>query len=248
MAEMLAVSFLTAFIMAVDASPRMNTTTAMLQFNLSTSPSLSSIPITLPNCLPLVSPPILGVIQVTAGSTPCSGVVYLQLGHLHPLPLCNNSITKLNKQEVCKSWRCGSFQTWKVLQQNMLGYWIANGTVMNTTCQITEIHCEAGSVDKEMSAYRTATALLCTLLLLLLLAIFGPATYKTVMQRKLEKRKDRWIGPMQSQSVSFHRVQAGIHPNSDTDKRQSSIGLERLMVNSSREPSSNRNSNCDSYN
>ncbi|XP_064782292.1 uncharacterized protein LOC135506829 isoform X2 [Oncorhynchus masou masou] len=63
-----------------------------------------------------------------------------------------------------------------------------------------------------------------------------------------DKRQSRWIGPTQSQSVSYHRGKAGLQLNDNTDKRHSYPGLERLTVNTSREPSSNRNSDYDSYN
>ncbi|XP_031684288.1 uncharacterized protein cd5 isoform X2 [Oncorhynchus kisutch] len=76
----------------------------------------------------------------------------------------------------------------------------------------------------------------------------NPCTTLGIQCEVSDKRQSRWIGPTQSQSVSYHRGKAGLQLNDNTDKRHSYPGLERLTVNTSREPSSNRNSDYDSYN
>ncbi|KAL4640609.1 T-cell surface glycoprotein CD5-like, partial [Arapaima gigas] len=269
MAEALAVSLLAAVIVAADASRGVNLTA---HFTTSPVPSTSappppssmgSSPTTCQGCplvascppesLPRVTPPTLGFVLVTERSVPCTGEVHLHLHRFHSLPLCNDSVTKLNQEELCKSCRCGKFLGWKKLPSVKRGYQITNGMVVETTCHTVEIQCEVGSVDKQMAAYRTAMALLCTVLLLLLLVLFGPTAYRAALKRKSGKKKDRWIGPMQSQSgfvlVILHGPGCRTHvpSGSFTDMCVSATGLERLAVSASREPSSNRNSSCDSY-
>ncbi|XP_023701166.1 uncharacterized protein [Paramormyrops kingsleyae] len=63
--------------------------------------------------------------------------------------------------------------------------------VINTTCPVRQ--CQAGP---ELAAFKISTVLLCVLLLL----AFGPRAYKAIVKRMSDRRKDRWIGPMQSQS------------------------------------------------
>ncbi|KAJ8271241.1 hypothetical protein COCON_G00101000 [Conger conger] len=98
---------------------------------------------------------------------------------------------------------------------------------------------------KELAAYKAVTGLLSVTVLIMVLIRFGPQIYTTACKRLFGRRRREWIGP--TESVSF-RAQNTLYPNSNDDKRLSFPGLERLAVNSSREPSSNRNSDYDSYN
>ncbi|KTG07208.1 hypothetical protein cypCar_00010740 [Cyprinus carpio] len=95
----------------------------------------------------------------------------------------------------------------------------------------------------ELAAYKAVTGILIFLILGVILVQFGRPTYKAIRKRFSQKRQNRWVGP--TQSVCYNRGQGP--PNKNTDKRQSFPGLERLTVNQSREPSSNRNSDYDSY-
>ncbi|XP_028262478.1 uncharacterized protein LOC114436410 isoform X3 [Parambassis ranga] len=63
----------------------------------------------------------------------------------------------------------------------------------------------------------------------------------TVKCKVSSRRQNRWVGPTQSHSVSYHRGKSTVK-NSDGEKRLSYPALERLTISDSREPSSNRNS------
>ncbi|KAM9362918.1 uncharacterized protein cd5 [Symphorus nematophorus] len=93
----------------------------------------------------------------------------------------------------------------------------------------------------QLQAYKVVTALLCCVLLVLLLIRFTRPTVKALQKRLSDRRQNRWIGPTQSHSVSYHRGKTAVK-NNDGEKRLSYPALERLTVSDSREPSSNRNS------
>ncbi|XP_036373284.1 T-cell surface glycoprotein CD5 [Megalops cyprinoides] len=151
--------------------------------------------------------------------------------------------------ELCQGFRCGDFEKWGDADRREKGYHVQNGRPeTNSDCVLLEIHCKAGADSKQLGAYKAVTGLLCVLILLVVLVKFGPHIYSTVSKRLLGRRKREWIGPTESQSVSIYRAQTGLQPNNNTDKRLSFPGLERLAVHNSREPSSNRNSDYDSYN
>ncbi|XP_074520999.1 uncharacterized protein cd5 isoform X2 [Halichoeres trimaculatus] len=63
----------------------------------------------------------------------------------------------------------------------------------------------------------------------------------TLQCKVSDRRQNRWVGPTQSHSVSYHQRKAAVQ-NPDREKRLSYPALERLTVSDSREPSSNRNS------
>ncbi|KAG9345565.1 hypothetical protein JZ751_008709 [Albula glossodonta] len=190
-------------------------------------------------------PPKLGVLSVkpAEGST-CQGRVYLTLNRSLRLPLCFQSA--LNLQTLCLHLGCGKYRKKILISSNTSGHHVhGNWSLEETHCNPTDILCEAAPDSKELVAYKVVTGLLAAIFLLLLLLRFGPPTW-TLIRKRLLNRGSTWIGPTQSQSVSFYRAQQkGLQPNS-TDKRHSYPGLERLTVNNSRNPS-NRNS-YDSYN
>lgn len=106
------------------------------------------------------------------------------------------------------------------------------------TCEVEE---ERPPVEpQEPVGFKVATALLCVALILLLLFCLSKPTVRALQKRLSNKRKNRWIGPTQSHSVSYHRGQA-VNKNVDGQKHSSYPALDRLVVGN-REPSSNRNS------
>ncbi|XP_055060897.2 T-cell surface glycoprotein CD5 [Misgurnus anguillicaudatus] len=119
-------------------------------------------------------------------------------------------------------------------------------TMNKTRCRGWHLTCQ-DPLGKELAAYKAVTAILLLFIFSVILLQFGRPTYKAIRKRFSQKRQNRWIGPTQTQSVSYHRGQAGGHLDNNTVKRQSYPGLEKLSVNASREPSSNRNSDYDSY-
>ncbi|KAJ8382376.1 hypothetical protein SKAU_G00031540 [Synaphobranchus kaupii] len=194
------------------------------------------------------APPILGVLKVKGESSTCRGVVYLGLNGTNYLPVCSNSVMGVTRGALCRQLGCGGYRLQREAQRSVEGYRIyGNGSLETSFCRMLEIHCKAGDDSRELVAYKVVTGLLLGLFLFLVLFRFGPHMYSFIRKR-LPVGGSTWIGPTQSQSVSFYRAQAGVPPNNSTSKRMSYPALERLAVNASREPSSNRNSDCDSYN
>ncbi|CAL8355230.1 unnamed protein product [Boreogadus saida] len=116
----------------------------------------------------------------------------------------------------------------------------------NITCPTLRVTCKVSPADPrwaELRSYKVATGILCVLLLLGLLVLLGksfPSSLRAIHNRISQRRRSRWIGPTQSQSVSYHRGKTAVEDL--TEKRSSFAALERLTVPNSREPSSNRNS------
>ncbi|XP_021430892.2 uncharacterized protein LOC110498555 [Oncorhynchus mykiss] len=194
-------------------------------------------------------PPALGVIKVKWEEKSCKGDVHLSLLSSHSLPVCFNSHThrSLYHAGLCKRKGCEGSPKWTKINPKALGYQIsANGSVTNNPCTTLGIQCDV--VSDQLVGYQVVTGLLCVLVLVVLMVRFGQPSLKALRRRLSDKRQSRWIGPTQSQSVSYHRGKAGLQLNDNTDKRHSYPGLERLTVNTSREPSSNRNSDYNSYN
>ncbi|KAJ8247665.1 hypothetical protein GJAV_G00248860 [Gymnothorax javanicus] len=206
------------------------------------SPSLSPAPTPLTQIPPLPAPHTLALLLLLDGADPCGGVVYLRLGGGQLRPVCVGSI--VNGSQLCEVARCGVYQSRRASHESPEGLQIQeDGAVRNETCDVLEIQC-ADSVSWQLAAYKWVTGLLSVALLLFILLRFRPHIYTIANKRLFGRRKREWIGP--TESVSF-RVQNTLHPNSNADKRLSFPGLERLTVNNSREPSSNRNSDYDSY-
>ncbi|XP_049427180.1 uncharacterized protein LOC125885574 [Epinephelus fuscoguttatus] len=131
----------------------------------------------------------------------------------------------------------------KNIQKN--GYDITASTEKKgATCEALKVRCKVEhlpDVEGQLHAYKVVTALLCCILLILLLIRFTRPTVKALQKRLSDRRQNRWIGPTQSHSVSYHRGKSAVK-NNDGEKRVSYPALERLAVSDSREPSSNRNS------
>ncbi|XP_018610466.1 T-cell surface glycoprotein CD5-like [Scleropages formosus] len=202
-------------------------------------------------CPPALTPapalPVLRTIHVTPEPTPCLGRVNLASNATFWLPLCQSSQGHISSKRLCDQLGCGRFKSWKKSKGANEGYEVqADGYLNNVTCNALMIQCIARPATAELVAYKTVTWLLSTVFVILILIRFGPGRCASINKKIFERRNREWIGPTQSQSVSFYRAQAA-HPNSSASKRSSYPALERLSVHPSREPSSNRNS-CDSYN
>ncbi|XP_055765212.1 T-cell surface glycoprotein CD5-like isoform X1 [Salvelinus fontinalis] len=194
-------------------------------------------------------PPALGVVKVNWEINSCKGDIHLSLLLSHSFPLCFNSRANLSFElaELCERNGCKGSAKWTDTPASSEGYQIdRDGRVTNNSCTTLGIQCEV--VPDQLVGYKVVTGLLCVLVLVVLMVRFGQPSFKALRKRLSDKRQSRWIGPTQSQSVSYHRGKAGLQLNDNTDKRHSYPGLERLTVNTSREPSSNRNSDYDSYN
>ncbi|KAJ8371698.1 hypothetical protein AAFF_G00303070 [Aldrovandia affinis] len=192
------------------------------------------------------APPVLGALTARGVAGSCRGVVYLEVNGSAGLPLCHDAAPAAPGPggSACSSAAGPTRAGGGPGGAGGAGYRIHdNGSLETSVCRPLEIQCKALPDSRELVAYKVVTGLLSALFLLALLLRFGPQMISFIHRRV---QGSTWIGPTQSQSVSFYRAQAGVHPNSSTDKRLSYPGLERLAVNSSQNPSSNRNS--DSYN
>ncbi|KAJ8339863.1 hypothetical protein SKAU_G00344960 [Synaphobranchus kaupii] len=205
------------------------------------------VPTQCPTCPSLTSPPTTpftwAFLSLTGGDDPCRGVVYLHLGPDHSGPVCHDS--DLRGLQLCQEPQCGDVLIQSPRGTTKKGFHILmSGAVSNKTCSTLHIQCQAGSGSRQLAAYKVVTGLLCVLVLIFVLVRFGPHIYTTACKRLFGRRKREWIGPTESVSFRAHNT---LYPNSDADKRLSYPGLDRLTVSSSREPSSNRNSDYDSY-
>ncbi|KAI7811111.1 T-cell surface glycoprotein CD5 [Triplophysa rosa] len=193
-------------------------------------------------------PPVLARVKISwKEGSQCAGQLYLSSSDLREVPLCNTPEVLKWSSELCKDTRCGDFENFKVTSEDVKGYFInSNMTVSKASCRGLHVICQ-DPLGKELAAYKAVTGILVFLILSVILLRFSRPTYKAIRKRFSQKRQNQWIGPTQTQSVSYHRGQAGSQANNNTVKRQSYPGLEKLTVNQSREPSSNRNSDYDSY-
>ncbi|XP_053477882.1 T-cell surface glycoprotein CD5 [Ictalurus furcatus] len=216
----------------------------------STPPETTSEPQTIHKPNIVVLPPVVGRIKVNWIKTnPCQGYILFFINFTQRATyLCSNNDKITNTDlgnELCEERRCGEFLGFR--NSYTIGYMIHENLTATSDIHCKRILLTCKDVDsKELVAYKVITGLLLTLIIAVLLCRFAQPTYIAVRKRFSQKRQNRWIGPTQTQSVSYHRGQAN-YPNNNTMKRQSYPGLERLTVNPSREPSSNRNSDYDSY-
>lgn len=144
---------------------------------------------------------------------------------------------------------------------NKSGLMISERNLKEANCSVLTVRCEAEVLlrptghapcvqcpvcveqrppeePQEPVGFRVATAVLSVVLVLLLLLCFSKPTVKALQKRLSNKRKNRWVGPTQSHSVSYHRGQT---VNTEGQKHSSYPALDRLVLGN-REPSSNRNS------
>lgn len=226
-----------------DTPPITNTT--------SSSPHVSTPSNTIPTETPCpttthhITQFVLARLKVIWKKSPCEGRLFLNLPNQTSVPLCfSRFISESWQSELCKDMRCGDFKGFKPTKMTT-GYVLkSNMTLISEECQGLQITCE-DTQGSELAAHKAVTGIVIFLMLGVILFKYGQPTYKAIRKRFSQKQETRWVGPTQSQSVSYHRGQGP--PNNNTLKRQSFPGLERLTVNTSREPSSNRNSDYDSY-
>ncbi|XP_060780841.1 T-cell surface glycoprotein CD5 [Neoarius graeffei] len=215
-----------------------------------TSPMTPTCPTT--TCKPCdgPSPPVVGRIKMRwEKAKPCQGYILFSKNFTESSRhLCFSHYDIISTRlgnEICEERRCGEFLGFRKLGSPLPGYMIHENLTAteSSKCKGTFLTCKDAD-SKELLAYKVVTGLLLTLIIAVFLCRFLQPTYIAVRKRFSQKRQNRWVGPTQSQSVSYHR---GNHPNNNTTKRQSYPGLDSLMVYPSREPSSNRNSDYDSY-
>ncbi|XP_048826614.1 uncharacterized protein LOC125704702 [Brienomyrus brachyistius] len=240
------------FVVCNESLPTQPTTPTITTRN-ATEPTTClacSTPVTVPSPSPTAPPPpVLAFITVSAKASSCHGALHVVFNLSDVAPLCYQSYEKLTslRNVFCANLGCDRFEGWKQ-SQNSRGYEIVeNGIRPRNNCMTLELVCKAPPKSKELIGYKTVTGLLITAILVLLFHRFGHKRCTTLHNKLFKRRNREWIGPTQSQSVSFHRAQAG-KPPSSSSARYSYPALERLSVQPSREPSSNRNSDCDSYN
>ncbi|XP_067106685.1 T-cell surface glycoprotein CD5 isoform X1 [Osmerus mordax] len=198
------------------------------------------------------APPTLAILQVT-WSKSCEGRVYLSVLRSDSLPLCQSSrgLVLQNWTGVCQRPGCLGDPVFLTQSFSHGHEVLENGILVKTICQTLKVRCKAAppppvgpDLRGQLVAYKVLSALLCVVFLLLLVARFGQPSLRVLQKRLSDRRQSRWIGPTQSQSVSYHRGKSAVQ-DTDESKRSSFPALERLTVNYSREPSSNRNSDYD---
>ncbi|XP_062412522.1 uncharacterized protein LOC134102436 [Sardina pilchardus] len=226
--------------------PSTNTTTS------ATVPNSSSIaPSTRAVVTPAQPSPELVLVKVKwSTQNPCKGSVHLTWPDGEDKCVCKESAYKSKLVGLCHNTKCGHFQSWVTSRPVTCDglHILGNGNITRRNCAALHVQCTGCS--GEVVAYKVITGLLLVLVLGVLLLRFGKPTYNALRKRLRGQRgQTRWIGPTQSQSVYYNREQqAGLQPNNNTFKRHSyPAALEKLTVTSSREPSSNRNSDY-SYN
>ncbi|XP_029291897.1 uncharacterized protein cd5 isoform X2 [Cottoperca gobio] len=195
---------------------------------------------------PSSSAPAMGLL-IIRWTSECEGDVNLILYHRpdSSSPVCYGSETNIMiiLRNVCENHEgCTETSSWDRGREQLDGYDITERGAKERRCEILRVRCTvAGDVQGQLHAYKVVTALVCCVLLVLLLIRFTRPTVKALQKRLSERRQNRWIGPTQSHSVSYHRGKTAVKIN-DEEKRLSYPALERLAVSESREPSSNRNS------
>ncbi|XP_075947984.1 CD5 molecule [Anarhichas minor] len=229
----------------IAQSPSQTPSTSRDYSSRNTTPTTTARPIS----NPISSAPALGLLTITWSKwSKCEGDVTLILSN-SSLTVCQGSETNIQSllRNVCKNQEgCKDPPHWNKGSPTANGYDITeSGAVKKTECQPLRVKCTVEEVlqdvEGQLQAYKVVTALLCCALLVLLLIRFTRPTVKALQKRISERRQNRWVGPTQSHSVSYHRGKTGVKIN-DEEKRLSYPALERLAVIDSREPSSNRNS------
>ncbi|XP_076585308.1 CD5 molecule [Chaetodon auriga] len=211
-------------------------------------PGAASAATVAPTVSPSSSTPALGFLTIRWTSE-CEGDIILIPYHpsSSSSPVCHNSETHVQTlfSNVCQNKKgCKGTPQWDKGKQKLSGYCFKENGAKETSCKTLQIQCTVealADVQGQLKAYKVVTALLCCVLLVLLLMCFTRPTIKVLQKRLSDRRQNRWIGPTQSHSVSYHRGKTAVK-NNDGEKRLSYPALERLAVSDSREPSSNRNS------
>ncbi|XP_029989346.1 uncharacterized protein cd5 [Sphaeramia orbicularis] len=196
--------------------------------------------------MPIITPTHTLAFLIIKWQVNCTANVTIS-EHLKSKPVCYSSWTQVQSllTNVCKNKKGCKGDPTSHKGGDIQGYHISERGIENTTCKMLKVRCtEEHHPDQqaELHGYKVVTALFCCALVVLLLIRFTRPTVKALQKRLSDKRQNRWIGPTQSHSVSYHRGQNTLHKNSDGEHRLSYPALERLAVSNSREPSSNRSS------
>ncbi|KAG7235884.1 hypothetical protein INR49_002081 [Caranx melampygus] len=185
---------------------------------------------------------VAGFLRVLWRNDTCVGdVILYHPKSPSPLPVCWSDMAKSFLENVCEKKDCEGPNKWKRGSETS-GAQIseAGANLTDHSCVTLTVHCT--DVEGQQHAYKVVIALLSCVLLVILLIRFTRPTVEALQRRFSDRRQNRWIGPTQSHSVSYHRGKAV--KNDEREKRLSYPALERLAVSDSREPSSNRNSGC----
>ncbi|CAK6979740.1 uncharacterized protein LOC128367126 [Scomber scombrus] len=237
------VTISTLLLMTTESDPNITAITTPAN---NTTDSSSSSPCSCPTTAPKTtatpttssSVPALGLITIK-WTGKCKGEVLLIPSNTST-PVCYDDKTKVQSLlgNVCKNKKdCEDPLKW-VNGNSHLTEGIGKE---DPDCQTLRVECTVGpDVQGQLQGYKVVTALLCCVLLVLLLMRFTRPTVKALQKRLSDRRQNRWVGPTQSHSVSYHRGKTVV--KNDGEKRLSYPALERLTVSDSREPSSNRNS------
>ncbi|GAA6233772.1 uncharacterized protein LOC108873383 isoform X2 [Lates japonicus] len=242
-----ALFLMTAEADAATLPPYSSATPPSAEMN-NTCPCLSASPTTAASS-PSSSAPVLSLLTVHWTGR-CEGSLTLYNSSTYSTPVCHNSsliVLKLLKN-VCLSIKGCKGDPGAIKGDRKAGYdisesgakWMTNCETLVVQCTVEPVKPVVPDVRGQLQTYKVVTALLCCVLLVLLLIRFTRPTVKALQKRLSDRRQNRWIGPTQSHSVSYHRGKTAV--KNDGEKRLSYPALERLAVSDSREPSSNRNS------
>ncbi|XP_034438641.1 uncharacterized protein LOC117760043 isoform X1 [Hippoglossus hippoglossus] len=218
--------------------------------NFSKGVNLSSaVPATdaAPTSNPSISSPVRSFLTVKWTGN-CEGQLILHHNST-PSHVCHDSNKTIQSllTNVCENKKgCKDPLDWKKGKDMPSGYHIIEDRAeQRISCVALKVKCKAEPVEvkpdvqEQLHVYKTVTALLGCVLVVLFLIRFCRPTVKALQKRLSDRSQTRWVGPTQSHSVSHHR---GNTCNNDGEKRLSYPALERLTVSDSREPSSNRSS------
>ncbi|XP_047220800.1 uncharacterized protein LOC124868053 isoform X1 [Girardinichthys multiradiatus] len=190
----------------------------------------------------------LGILTVT-WTNKCKGTVYLApylTFNSSSLPFCHSQEIQVQGilGNVCRNLRgCKGEPKWgSSSEEQEEGYKITEKGLNKTDCRTRQVKCkveELPDFEGQLQTYKVVTALLTIVLLVLLLIRFTRPTVMALQKRLSDRRQNRWVGPTQSHSVSYHRGKSAVK-NDDEEKRFSYPALERLTIGES-SPSCNRN-------
>ncbi|XP_056136560.1 uncharacterized protein LOC130113074 [Lampris incognitus] len=191
------------------------------------SPSIAPLP-------PAGKPPspTLGVFTVQWKDKSCTGDVVVSVLNVSTTRPSFDSLCYVSwpavrglLAKVCESKvGCQGKPIWSQGSKTSTGFNITEeGGMKVASCASLTVQCSELTACRGLTGYKVVTALLCVVLLLILLTRFAGPTVQVLQRRLSDKRRSRWIGPTQSQSVTYHRGKTAVQ-NDDADKRLSYPG------------------------
>ncbi|XP_041087886.1 scavenger receptor cysteine-rich type 1 protein M130-like [Polyodon spathula] len=221
--------------------------------------------------------------RLTDGWSKCAGnVSVLHRGTFQPV--CTDSWSQDSANTACQQLNCGRAKSITLngsaegkvrsglyCSQNWTGLQHCGHFLKTKSCSQALVICTGHKEVFEVIESKTGQTvkdLICYVLsaaILIIIAIkCGPQIYQKILKKVFRKNEREWIGPTQSQSVSFHRNRNALQPGprpcsgpkseneytaTPTSKRHSPAypALERMMVNITSENSSAGNSEYDFY-